>query len=309
MSPLKTLLAALTLLAATVAAAPAGAQGNPTPTEAKAVDAKAFKPQEPGLYANADLSYVLTSGNASSSSLGFKGDVTRRWTKHSLSFALGGIRSSSSPSDSRYALGTPDDYEVFQPDAEPTAEYYYARGRYDYKLTERFFVTGGAGWERNRFSGIDDRWLVDAGAGYTFLSNEKTDLRGMAALTFTDEKYTYGPPDSDSFVGLRAGWDLRHQLLPTTTLLHTLVLDENLEETDDLRVDFTLGIQVAMSSRLALKASYRLLFDNLPALAEVPLLDLDDPASGLPSLLLPYEKTDHGLSVSLVFSIAPPKKK
>jgi hypothetical protein len=139
------------------------------------------------------------------------------------------------------------------------------------------------------------------------LSSERTELRAMAALTYTDEQYTFGPPDSDSFVGLRAGWDLRHQLLPTTTLLHTLVLDENLEETDDLRVDFSIGIKVAMSSRLALKANYRLLYDNLPALAEVPLFTPGGVPTGL-SVLSPYEKTDHGVSVSLVFSVAPPKK-
>jgi putative salt-induced outer membrane protein YdiY len=294
-------------LAALLAATPALAQQAATPTETKAVDPGAFKPQEPGLYANADLSYVLTSGNASSSSLGFKGDLTRRWTRHSVSFAAGGIRASSSPSDARFAVGSPDDFEVRLPDPEPTAEYYYGRGRWDYKLTERFFVTGGAGWERNRFSGIDDRWLLDAGGGYVFLSSEKTELRAMAALTYTDEQYTFGPPDSDSFVGLRAGWDLRHELLPTTTLLHTLLLDENLEETDDLRVDFSIGIKVAMSSKLALKANYRLLYDNLPALAEVPLFTPGGVPTGL-AVLSPYEKTDHGVSVSLVFSVAPPKK-
>ena len=53
---------------------------SPVPSGAPAVEEKAFKSDAPGLYANADLSYVLTSGNSSSSSLGFKGDVTRRFT-------------------------------------------------------------------------------------------------------------------------------------------------------------------------------------------------------------------------------------
>jgi putative salt-induced outer membrane protein YdiY len=307
MLSLKTSLAAPAVLALALVAAPAAAQQDATPTDTKAVDAKAFKIDEPGLYANADLSYVLTSGNSRSNSLGFKGDLTRRWTRQSVSFAVAGIRASSSPTSSRYAVGSPDAFEVRFPDPEPTAEYYYARGRYDYKLTDRFFVTTGAGWERNRFSGIDDRWLVDAGAGYIFVATDHTDFRGAAGLTFTDERYTAGPPDSDSFMGLRAGWDLRHRLLATTTLVHTLVLDENLKDTSDLRLDVSLGVQVSMTKKLAMKANWRLLFDNQPALASVPLFTPAGVDTGQ-RVLAPYGKIDQGFSVSLVFSIAPPKK-
>jgi putative salt-induced outer membrane protein YdiY len=303
----KTALYVAAILAAALAGSPALAQGNAAPTDAKAVDAKSFKLDDPGLYANADLSYVLTSGNSRSSSLGFKGDLTRRWTHQSVSFSVGGIRASSTATDARYAVGTPGDFDVVVPDPDETAERYYARGRYDYKLTDRFFLTSALGWERNRFSGIDGRWLVDAGVGYTLVSSDKTDFRGMAGLTYTDEQYTAGPPDSDSFVGLRAGWDIRHQLLSTTTLLHTLILDENLEQPDDLRIDVALGIQVAMSKKLALKASWRLLYDNQPALASVPLYTPGGENTGL-SVLAPYGKTDQGFSVSLVFSIAPAKK-
>lgn len=308
MPSLKTILpAALALAALSALGGPALAQQNAAPTGAKAVDAKQFKADEAGLYANADLSYVLTSGNSRSTSLGFKGDVTRRWTKHSLSFAAGGIRASSTASDARYAIGTPGDFEVRVPDPQPTAEQYFARGRWDYKLTDRFFITGGAGWERNKFSGIDGRWLVDGGVGYVFVANDRTDFRGMAGLTFTDERYTAGSPDSASFVGVRGGWDLKHQLLPTTTLVHSLILDENLKETDDLRADVSLGIQVAMSAKLALKANWRLLYDNQPALAAVPLFTSAGGSTGA-SVLAPYGKTDQGFSVSLVVSVAPPKK-
>jgi putative salt-induced outer membrane protein YdiY len=291
-------------LAVVLAAVPARAQQAATPTAAKAVDEKAFKPDDPGLYANADLSYVLTSGNSSSSSLGFKGDLTRRWGKHSLGFAAGGIRASSSSADARYAVGTPDDYEVQVPDAEPTAESYYGRGRYDYKLSDRLFYTLGAGWERNRFSGIDNRWVADTGVGYIFLNNERTSFRGTAGVTWTNEDYTVEDGRDGSFVGARLGWDFRQKLFENTTFTHTLVADENLEETDDLRVDAQLGLHVAMSTTLGLKVNWRLLWDNLPALSEIPLVG----PGGASTVLAPYKELDQGFSVSLVFSFAPPKK-
>jgi putative salt-induced outer membrane protein YdiY len=286
-------------------AAPAWAQQVATPTDAKAVDEKAFKLDEPGLFANADLSYVLTSGNSTANSLGFKGDVTRRWTKHSIGFAAGGLRASSSP-DARYAVGTPGSFEIVVPEAELTAEYYFGRGRYDYKLSDRLFVTTGVGWERNRFSGIDNRWLGDAGLGYIFVNTERTSFRGALGLTYTSEDYTVDDDRDGSFVGARAGWDFRQKLFDNTTLTHTLLADENLEDTEDLRLDSQLGLHVAMSSRLGLRLNWRLLWDNQPALAEFPLF-LGGIDTGT-TVLAPYKKTDQGFSVSLVFSFAPPKK-
>jgi putative salt-induced outer membrane protein YdiY len=292
---------------ALLAVASARAQQTATPTQSTAVDEKAFKLDDPGLYANADLSYVLTSGNSSSSTLGFKGDLIQRWVKHSVSFAAGGIRASSSPTDARYAVGTPDDFEVRIPEAEPTAESYDGRGRYDYKLSARFFYTAGAGWERNRFSGIDNRWVADTGIGYIFLNNEHTSLRGMAAATWTSEDYTVEDIPTSSFVGARLGWDFRQKLFENTTFTHTLVADENLEDTEDLRVDAQFGLHVAMSSTLGLKVNWRLLWDNQPALSEVPLFGPGGTPTGL-TVLAPYKELDQGFSVSLVFSFAPPKK-
>ena len=301
----RTILAAAAV-ASLLGALPALAQQDATPTQAKAVDEKAFKVDAPGLYANADLSYVLTSGNSNAKSLAFKGDVTRRYTRHAIGFAAGGLRASSSP-DTRYAVGTPGDFELVVPDAELTAESYYARGRYEYRLSDRLFYTLGAGWERNRFSGIDNRWLVDTGLGYILLNNDRTSFRGMAGVTYTDEQYTVESGRDGSFVGARLGWDFRQKLLENATFTHTLIADESLEETDDLRVDAQFGLHVAMSKTLGLKVNWRLLWDNQPALAEVPLHTPGGIDTGF-TVLAPYKELDQGLSVSLVFSFAPPKK-
>jgi putative salt-induced outer membrane protein YdiY len=287
-------------------AAPARAQQVATPTEAKAVDEKSFKIDVPGTYANADLSYVLTSGNSSTSSLGFKGDLTHRWAKHSIGFAAGGVRASSSP-DTRFAVGTPGDFEVQVPESERTAEAYYGRTRYDYKLSDRLFYTAGAGWERNRFSGLDNRWLVDTGLGYIFVNNDRTSFRGVAGVTYTSEDYTVDDDQDGSFFGARLGWDFQQKLFQNTTFTHTLVADENLEDTDDLRVDAQFGLHVAMSSKLGLKVNWRLLWDNQPALAEYDLYTRGGAPTGL-TVLAPYKELDQGVSVSLVFSFAPSKK-
>jgi putative salt-induced outer membrane protein YdiY len=296
----------LVTVLATLALAATGRAQSPVPTGAAAVDEKAFKADAPGLYANADLSYVLTSGNSSSSSLGFKGDVTRRFTKQSISFAAGGIRASSSP-DARIAVGTPVDFEVQIPETEPTAEAYYGRGRYDYKLSERLFYTLGAGWERNRFSGIENRWVVDTGIGYIFINHARTSFRGAAGATYTSEDYTVSDGQDGSFIGARVGWDFRQQLFSATTFTHSLIGDQSFEDSAARRVDAQFGLHAAMSSTLGLKVNWRILYNNQPPSTEVPLFATGGVPTGI-TVLAPYKKTDQGLSVSLVFSLAPPKK-
>lgn len=284
-------------------ALPCAAQQNAAPNGAKAVADSAFKADAPGLHTTADLSYVLTSGNATADSLGFKGDLVRRFTRHAVSFTAGGLRASSSP-DSRYATGDPSDPEIVVPDPQLTAAYYYGRGRYDFKLSNRLFVTAGGGWERNRFSGIENRWLVDSGLGVVLVSDETTSFRGSLGVTWASEQYTVEDGRDGSFVGARLGWDLQRKLLPNTTFTHTLIADENLEDTEDLRVDAHFGLHVAMSKTLGLKVNWRLLWDNQPALAEFPYF-VAGMATGQ-TVLAPYRKLDQGLSVSLVFDLARP---
>jgi len=298
-------LALVTALSSLALAASARAQ-SPVPTGAQAVDEKAFKADAPGLYASADVSYVLTSGNSSSSSLGFKGDVTRRFVKHSIGFVAGGIRASSS-TDARIAVGTRLDFEVQVPESAPTAEAYYGRGRYDYKLSDRLYYTLGGGWERNRFSGIENRWVVDTGLGYIFLNNARTSFRGAAGITYTSEDYTVSDSQDGSFMGARVGWDFRQQLFSATTFSHSFIGDQGFEDSAARRFDAQFGLHVAMSSKLGLKVNWRILYNNLPPSTEIPLFGPGGVPTGL-TVLAPYKKTDQGLSVSLVFSGAPPKK-
>ena len=297
---------AATSLALLAPAAGALAQQNPAPSGTVAVDEKAFKADAPGLYASADLSYVLTSGNSSSSSLGFKGDLTRRFARHSVGFAVGGIRASSAP-DARVAVGTAQDFEVQIPDPERTAEAYYGRGRYDFNLSDRLYYTLGAGWERNRFAGIENRWVGDTGVGYIFVNSESTSFRGTASLTYTREDYTASGGRDGSFAGARLGWDFRQQLLSTTTLTHSFIGDQSLEDAASRRFDAQFGVHVAMSERLGLKLNWRILYNNAPPSTALPLVTPGGAPTGL-TVLAPYKKTDQGLSVSLVFSVAPPKK-
>ena len=286
-------------------AAPALAQQVATPTESKAVDEKSFKVDAPGTYANADLSYVLTSATRPRQPR-LQGGPHPPLGEQSIGFAAAACAPSSSPD-----RGTP---------SAPRATSSPRPGGRDHRpellrarplrlqAVRPALPHAGRGWERNRFSGLDEPLARRHRRRLHFVNSDRTRLPGTAGITYTNEEYTVeAASDSDSFVGPRAGWDLRQQLFHEHDLPHTLIADENLEDTDDLRVDAQSACRWRCRRSSASRSNWRLLWDNQPALAEYDLYTPGRHDTGL-TVVAPYKELDQGFSVSLVFSFAPPKK-
>ncbi|MBT8404713.1 MAG: DUF481 domain-containing protein, partial [Gemmatimonadetes bacterium] len=122
-------------------------------------------------------------------------------------------------------------------------------------------------------------------------------LRTDVGLTYTiQDDVVEDPSRSDSFAGLRAGYGLTRQLSATTTFASDLIVDENLDDTDDLRADFTNSLAVAMSGSLALKASLQLLYDKQPALEQLPLGTTGD------TVFNPLGTTDRVFTLAVVLT-------
>ncbi|MDX1747608.1 MAG: DUF481 domain-containing protein, partial [Halobacteriales archaeon] len=209
---------------------------------------------------------------ASSTTLSLKSSLTGTGGPNQLKIEIGGIRASSDVT-TRTAQGTPEDFTVVRTVQEiESAANYYARGRYDRELGQAFLF-GGAGWERNTFAGFNHRYSVVAGVGRTWINTDngrfKTDIGG----TYTIQEDVQAPDDRNGFGGVRTTIEVARTLTETTEFETTFVLDENLKETDDLRFDWLSSVAVSVTEGLALKTSYQLIFDNLPALVGVPLID------------------------------------
>jgi len=250
----------------------------------------------------AELSWVATSGNAESSSLGAR--YLGLWVKerNRFEFRVGGIRAESNPSDN-YAVGTPDDFEVVDPtDAELSAENYYLNGRYDRSISDRTFWFAGGGWIRNEFAGIENRYLVEAGIGNLWWKDGDDQWwKTSYSLTFTNEDLVAPPPDyDDSFWGVRLASDYQNRFGENTTYQNITVLDVNGEETDDWRGSMLNAVTVSINKILALKVAYLILYDNTPAFEELTLLDPDGEPTG-DSVLAELDELDTVFTTSLVF--------
>lgn len=259
----------------------------------------------PEIVTTAELTAVWVSGNSDASTFGAAGSVRLVWPQSELKFDVGGVRTESELT-TRRAVGTASDFELTEiHDRQRTAENYFARSRFDRKLSERFLVFAGIDWLRNTFSGIESRFLVAAGGGNTWMDNPRTRLKTDYGLTYTFQNdVVENPFTSANFPGVRAAYDLWQRVSSTTEFTSGLTADLNLKNTDDVRLNFVAALPVAISSKLALKPSIQLLWQNDPSLTEVPLFA--SPASGdgpIGTVLIPLQKLDTFFTVAIVVKL------
>lgn len=241
----------------------------------------------------AEVTFVMTSGNATSSTLGLKNALEHRWENALVSVAAGAVRAESGVT-MRTATGTPDNFQIVRTtNTDKTAERYFAQGRYDRNVTESAFVFGGAGWDRNTFAGVQNRYAFITGLGEAWIDREARRFKTDLGVTYTiQDDVVDDPTVDDSFAGLRANLEFFQTLTSTTDFQSLLVVDQNLNDSPDRRADWTNSVAVAVSDNLALKTSLQILYDNQPALVAVPL--------GAEEVRVPLEKSDRTFTVALV---------
>lgn len=254
--------------------------------------------EEPQVWSgSADFSLVRTSGNAEAETLGLRTLWAREGQASTVTLEAAGLRAESTTTE-RFGVGTPDDFrEVEISNSEVTAQNYMARARYDRLVSERLFWFLGVGWDRNTFAGIDARYVGSVGAGHHWFKSDTGHFTTTYGLTYTSREEVIGT--TDSFAGVRLGYDYGRQFTPTTLFGSVLIADTNFDEASDYRADFTNWVAVTMTERLALKVSVQVLYANLPALAALTLFDEAGEPTG-ETAFAPLDELDLLATVALV---------
>jgi len=269
---------------------PARAQDAPSPGTAKWSDV-------------AEFGYVATAGNSETATLGFKNTLGRKWDKTSFELKTGGVRAETTTT-TRTAVGTgPGSFTVFEnSDTALSAESYFLSGRFDRKLSERVFWFAGGGWSRNRFTGIQNRYEAAGGVGNLWVDSDRIKFRTDYAVSYTKEDDVVRAPNvRDTFAGFRFSSKFERKLGANTTFGNELVLDENLNDTSDLRGNLINSVAVSMSRRLALKVSLQSLYDHQPAFREIDLLAPPPPGGAkIGTVLVELDTLDTIFTASLV---------
>lgn len=246
----------------------------------------------------AELGFVLTTGNSETSSLSLNNTLAKSWDKSAFTLKAGALRVETTTTT--FSGNTPATFAITE-ESDTTAEKYFLNGRFDREITERMFWFAGAGWDRNELAGIENRYGVFGGVGNIWVDSETVKFRTDYALTYTDQTdIDPAPGFEDNFLGLRFSWEYFHKFGENTTYGNDFIVDENLDETSDLRGDMTNWLAVAMSKRLALKVSLQTLYDNEPSVTRYTLdYGTPDPADD-EDLFIPFDDLDNIFTVSLV---------
>jgi putative salt-induced outer membrane protein len=205
-------------------------------------------PPDPVWFGKADFSFLSTSGNTDTTSIGAALELNYR-PKPWLFTIKGG-----------YLKGATD--------GVTTAESFVGSLRVSRDLTERIDVFVGGSYLRNRFSGIENLYGFDGGAGYKLLLGPAHFLRVEGGVGYTHEEdiiadtFTTSRNYPNAKAGLAYKWQFTKNAFFTNDFGYLLDLDE----TANWFITDKAAITANISRVFALQASWTLLYRNQPVI-------------------------------------------
>jgi putative salt-induced outer membrane protein len=213
---------------------------------------------------SAEFSYLSTSGNSSSSSLGGGLELFYKPAPWTFSLNANYLRSSSRND----ATG----------EKELTAEQFRGGLKGARDLTERLDIYAGGTYLRNTFAGLDSLIGIGAGAGYKLFNTPSQFLRVEGGFGYTWENQTIDFDRNYANAHLGVGYKWTFSKTAAFTNDFGVLLD--LADTNNWIISDTAAVTATLTSVLAIKASWTILYRK-------------EPVPG-------FKKTDTATAVSLV---------
>ena len=238
----------------------------------------------------AQVALVDAAGNSSSTTFAISNRFTYNWTFSELILGAELFRSTT---DTRVLT---NDAGTVQESVVETigAERYEVTGKYRQNMLGDLFWYGSGAWYRNRPAGIDSRANFTGGVGYRFLENASTLVAGEIGVG-VERETPVGLP-ADTFADGRAYLEIRHEFSDSGSLQVEAEMLDNLQDTQDLRINGRVAVTSKLTSVFALRVGLDLRYDNQPAIVIV------DGGPGVPAASFVLDDLDRALSASLVVS-------
>jgi putative salt-induced outer membrane protein YdiY len=243
----------------------------------------------------AEFGLTMTSGNAEGTNYAFGNKFKYTWSNAELTFDAIALRAEST---TRVASDVGGSVVITETTATTASSYGLALV-YRRNISERLFWYAGATWYQNFFAGIDDRYILGGGIGYTFVKTDRHLFKGELGLDLTRQDPLGDPDPADpttdvfettDYIAIRATLNYEFKINEKSKLTEDLNFIENLDTTSAWRANSITALTVGFTDNLALKLSYTVMYSNEPAFKSVP-------AS---TLVYQAEKTDTILVAALV---------
>ena len=239
----------------------AGAQ---TPEEEKA---------EPETKLSAEFGTSFATGNAIFYTVAGSITASHEWDRNKVG-AIGGINLGAAKADT--------DGDGLLSQAERDADYaqnvkrYFAEGRYDRFLSDHDSLYVLAGAFQDPFAGYDLRSHEQLGYSRRLVKNDDTEIRTELGFDWAQENYTAeaiagGSIPYQNVFASRVLLGVSHNFNDNVSVSDTFEYYQNVVNFNDVRLLNSAALTASISTKLSLKLSHNLIFDNVPVEGFVPL--------------------------------------
>ncbi|HXO86167.1 MAG TPA: DUF481 domain-containing protein [Gemmatimonadales bacterium] len=147
-------------------------------------------------------------------------------------------------------------------DGARTTESYDADLRVERALSPRLGIYAFVAYQRDPFAGLASRWSGGPGVAAGLVQAPRDTLDLEVALTQQSERTT--APLERSFGATRTAALFKHVFTSKASFTQSLEWIANLKTSDDYRLNSESALVAPLSSKIGLRLSYLVRFDNLP---------------------------------------------
>jgi putative salt-induced outer membrane protein len=191
---------------------------------------------------NAEISFLATSGNTSTSTFGGALEVDYKPAPWTVIFKA--------------------NYLHAETDHVTTAEQFGGSLKGIRDLTPLLDVFVGAAYLRNRFSGLDGLFIGDGGMGFKILTGPAHKLRAEIGVGYTRKDQVVG--EDRGYASGRAGLGYAWEFSKTASFTNDAAYTLDFSDSSNWYFADKAAITAALTSTFSLKASWAILYSNEP---------------------------------------------
>jgi putative salt-induced outer membrane protein len=208
--------------------------------------------EEKALSDEGEVSYVQTDGNTKVTTLSAKNLVKYKFNERLLgSWKVGAVNAETSN--------------------VKTAESYFTDLKLDYRNTLRLYSFVNAGWQQNKFAGVDEHIYGGVGEGYKFLEGPAHFLIGELSVMYVADKYT--DATKKDYPGGRAFAKYTYAFTEKNKFSQSLEYLNDFNDSQRYFVNSETAVISALSGIFSLKAAYLVNYTNEPVPATLKKKD------------------------------------
>ena len=199
-------------------------------------------PPPPLFTGSGEFSWLATTGNSKTSSLGLGVDVFYKPAPWTFELAFSYLHSST--------------------DSITTAERYKGLISASRDLTERVDVFVKGAYLRDTFAGLDSLFAINSGVGYKLFNTPSQFLRASVGFGYTWENQTIGV--DRNYANVAAGLNYKWTFSKTAFFSNDFGYLLDLSDTNNWFINDTAAVTAALTNVFAIKASWTILYRHEP---------------------------------------------